>query len=727
MSRRGRGRAATLAVLSLLVLATGGRLTEQSAVAQDVPLARVTLAAIDPVVASGTAAGWSLVVEHDGSGPWTRVEVVAELHGPLSSRSALRAALAGGAVPAVVQRSVVLTPLAGPLPPGGVVRITGAVPLVGAALSGPSNAVHPLRLRVLADGAEVGRVDTAVVRIGVTPTTRLTTTLVWSLASPPARDPAGDVSAVLDPVTVAGGRLDTLVAALEAGPVGPPGTVPTGLAPGVALAVPAHLVEDLLLRAGGVPAGVGDPLDGPPPVAAEQVDEGALRAALLLQRIRRAALALPHGPLTTPYGDADIGRLLASGPGVQSLAARAVLEGGGRLPALVGRDPSPVVLLDAPVAPAALDLVPGRTLLLPHAAIQGPDLALDAPLGEPLRTVRSATGRTLVALVGDPYLTSALGSSTRSEPGDPVRAAHEVLVRTAMVHLEAPGRPGRTLVLLPPPGFDPDRRFATELLARLAEAPWLEPAAPGVLAASLPDDTAPEPARLVDAPVDPLPGRLVGALGTTLRDLELLAGAVDAEAAPGDTIPVGGRTLSDASDELLRATSRAFAGDVERAVALLAGVRAGVDEAFGAFRLAVNDVTLTARDGTVPIGVAHDGGVPIRVRIEVSGPAALSWPDGRVRELTLGSGEARAIEVPVRSVGTGRFPVTVLVTDPSGERELASDVIGVRATALARPALALIGATVLLLTVVGTLRQRRRGLAWRRVGVDERTGEGVTR
>jgi hypothetical protein len=113
--------------------------------------------------------------------------------------------------------------------------------------------------------------------------------------------------------------------------------------------------------------------------------------------------------------------------------------------------------------------------------------------------------------------------------------------------------------------------------------------------------------------------------------------------------------------------------------------------------------------------------VPLRVRVEVIGPAALTWTDGRIRELTIGVDVERSLEVPVRSGATGRFPVTIRVTDPSGERVLAEEVIGVRATAFAGPALALIAATVVVLTVIGTVRQRRRGLALRTSPSDRTT------
>jgi len=713
--------------------------------------ARTTLIAIDTAVGPGAArAGavgpsdgirWALLVENADGSVWERLEVVVELHGPLGSRSALRAALGGGVVPAVIQRQSVAA-AAGMLLPGGVALIDGVLPLAGAASTGADSAVHPFRLSVVADGAVVGRVDTAVVRLGARPVEPLATTLVWPLTAPPLRDPSGGTATALDPLTEDGGRLDTLVSAImtllrNAGapsgavdgngsddvPADPATTArdeARALLQGLSLVAPAHLIEDLVLRTLALPA-PADESTGPPAGITVEAEDEAVRAALLLQRIRATVLALPAGPVVTPYADADVGRLLASGPALQTLAARAVLEGGRRLDPLLGRQPMPAVLLAAPVTPAALDLLPSSVVLLPHVALDEPDLALDVPLGEPVRTLRSPTGRLFTALVGDPYLSIALGASTRSAPGDPVLAAHEVLVRTAMVHLEAPGRPGRGLLLLPPPDFDPDPRFAAELLARLAGAPWLDPRPPMQVIGV---QEAPEAGRLLAGPGEPLPPRLVTALAVTRRDLELLVGSVEAaepQVPPGPDgtgvvtvpIPVGGRDLRTASDELMRATSIAYAGDVDRAVALLDGVRAGVDAAFGLVTVVASDVTLTDREGTVPITLVHAGGVPLRVRVEVTGPAALTWTDGRVREVTLGVDAERSLEVPVRSGATGRFPVTVRVTDPSGERILSEEVLGVRATAVAGPALVIIAATVLALTVIGTIRQRRRGIAWR--------------
>ncbi len=761
MNRRARCVTASV-VLALLAVVpvTVPQGAPPAAAQQSLPgltgASRTTLVAIDTAVGPGAAGrsdgrsdgvGWTLLVENAGTTTWERVEVVAELHGPLGSRSALRAALSGGVVPGVLQRITVPAPT-GMLGPGGAALVGGVVPLTAAPLAGPDAAVHPLRLQVLADGELVGRIDTAVVRLGARPTAPLATSLVWPLTAPPLRDPAGRTAAALDPLTVDGGRLDTLLSAIapilakassvpdegrggaqEGSDGGDPAAAARAdaqaLLRGLSLVAPAHLIEDLLART----AGPGEDLPDPSTEPTGAVDEDLLRAALLLERIRTTVAALPVGPVVTAYADADLSRLIGSGPELQTLAARATLEGGRRLAPLLGRQPTSVFLLGTPVVRGTLDLLPVSTVLLPYEAIDAPDLALDVPLGEPVRVVRSATGRLFRALVGDPYLSVALGGSTRATPGDPILIAHEVLVRTAMVHLEAPGQRGRGLLLLPPADFDPDPRFAAELLARLSSAPWLELQPPLEVVAA---QEAPEAVLLAGNTVERLPPRLVAALTSTARDLELLVGSVelaDRQLPPDPEndrdlsapIQVGARDLRSASDELMRATSTAFSGDVDRAIALLDGVRADVDAAFGVITVLASDVTLTDREGTVPITLAHAGGVPLRVRVEVIGPAALTWTDGRIRELTIGVDVERSLEVPVRSGATGRFPVTIRVTDPSGERVLSEEVIGVRATAFAGPALALIAATVVVLTVIGTVRQRRRGLALRTSPSDRTT------
>ncbi len=763
MTARTRVLVLALLLLPLVLPAAlpGGPAGRAPAGAQTGPLepapadegpARVSVAALDLVVGPGLRSaadldgpdgaarstdrtngplegvGWALLVENVSDGAWSRIEVLAEVHGPLGSRSALRAALSGSAVPPVARRLVVPAAI-DTLEPGGIVRVDGRVPLTGPVLSGPSSAVHPLRLQVLADGVLVGRIDTAVVRLGTPPIAPLSASLVWPIGAPPLRDAAGDVRAALDPLTSPGGRIDTVLTALEGGgravgQVGD-GSAEQSRRPGLAFAPSVHLIEDLALRAADVPAALVEDVSGTTATSGLDdaaleagLDPGALRAAVLLRRIRDITLALRDGPVVTPYGDADLTRLLASDPMLQPLAARAVLEGSRRIDALLRRPQAPVVLLPAPVAPDALDLLISETVLLPYTAIDAPDLALDVVLDEPVGTLRSPTGRQLDVVVGDPHLTAALGTSTRAAPGDPILAAHEVLVRTAMVHLEAPGRAGRSLLLLPPEGFDPDPRFAAALLAGFDAAPWLVPRSPAALVAA--SEGGRGPVRLASDRPGALPARLIDSLLRTERGLELLISATDG--VPSDVaVRVGARELRAANDELMRAVSRSYDGDTEGALALLGGVQADVNTAFGTFEIAATDVTLTDRDGIVPVTVTRTGGVAMRVRVEVTGPAALSWTAGRVRELVLAPDGTGSLEVPVRSGPSGRFPVTVRVTDPTGERVLASETLSVRATAVAGPALGLLSVLILSLLVLGIVRQRRRGP----IVVVDRTGSAV--
>jgi len=753
--------------------------------------ARVTVTAIDTAVGAGVGdleLDWSLLVEHVGTEAWPDLEVTAQLHAPVGSRSALRAALAGGGVPPLL-RTVTVSGTDGPLTPGSAVVVAGTVDLTGIG-PGDLGGVHPLRLQVRVGGVEVARVDTAVVRLQVPPPFPLATTLLWPVSDAPARGPDGSLSATFDVATTPGGRLATLITALGR----------DAARQVVTIAPAAHLLEDLARRAAaddGEPAGggflpeapedvdattaepststngsdgsdggeggdaprqapaqdgpsaprpgatpgttpgttPGAPLDGSPdspdgaqpptpapgpapgPEVAPTGDPGAQQAEGLLASLRSTIAATLGGPVASVYAEADVSRLLVGDASQRELAARALLEGVRRLEPLLGRSVHPATLIDGPVDPRVLDLLPDGVVLLAHGAVVGPDLALEEQLGEPVRVLVSPAGRRLTGVVADPFLSSALGASTRAAPGDPVLAAHDLLVDTAMVLFEAPGRSGRSLLLMAPTGFDPDPRFAAAVLDGVARATWLRPSTPtGLVAEALGDRP---PARLAPTDASALSPRLGAALTATELDLRVLAGAVDVEmlastdpavAAGGvQEVPVGGRTLSEAEDELLRATSRRLEGGTDVAVALLDGVRAGVDTAFGIVRIGASDVTLTAREGTLPMTITHVGGVPIMVRLEVEGPAAIAWTAGTTRDLALAVDAGRTVELPLRTGSTGQFPVAITVTDPTGQRTLASATMSVRGTAVSGPALSLIGLTIAALTIVGTIRQRRRG------------------
>ena len=683
----------------------------------EVAPARLVLTRLAPTV--GTAVdvdevAWRAVVEHIGTEPWERVDVTAELRAAVTTRGGLRAALAGVDVtPLLRRRSVALEPRT--LAPGELGVATGAIPLRGLAPAGDPGGVHPLRIRVIADGIEVARLDTAVIRLETAPPTTLATALVWPLTAP-AVLPGAEGSTAADAGTLAdliapGGRLRTAVTAL--------GAADPTVAAGVALAPAAHLLEDLAALAA----------DGPDGDAAD------VRAA-----IRTLSASARSGPVITAYGGVDPARLLAATaasdpPGaadvIAATAAAATFEGGRRLLPLTGRAPAPVTLLSGPTTRRALDLVAG-TVLVPHAALDLPDPELDATLGEPVRRVTAASGRIVTAVVADPFLADAVAGTARDavvdRPGGAVAAAQEVLARAALLYLEAPGRTDRGLLLLVPPDLDVDPAAAAELLERLGAAPWLRLVAPATLVSVAggagtdaagadgagADGAGPVAATsrravLLPADIGPAP-RLVTALTAATAALDRTvatvapAAGLDPGAAEGRLV-LGDRTAAELRDAILRAAGHP---DPDRGLAALAAVRDTADAALGPVAVAAGDLTLTDRAGPLPLAIANAGPLPLAVDVEAVGPAGLAWPEGTRRTVVLPEGGDVALELPVAARATGLFPVRIRVLDAAGG-ELAVAAVTVRATAVAGPALAGIAVAIAVMTAIGVVRQRRRG------------------
>jgi hypothetical protein len=682
--------------------------------------ARLDLVDLAPVVGALPgidAVAWRATITHLG-GPtdatWDRVDVAAELRAPVTTRSALRAALAGADVtPLLRRRSVALDPRT--LAPGEQGVAEGAVPLQGLAPAGEPGDVHPLRLRVIADGVEVARLDTAVVRMTTAPAETLATALVQPLSHPPllaTGDTESDAAALtaLAAAIAPGGPLGAAVATLASAD-------PT-VAAAVTLAPAAHLLEDLAALAAA----------DPDAVAAAAPDAPA-DAAAMLATLRTLAATGRSGPVVTAYAGADLARLTAAagpvpadadddaraaaeaaGAAVARIAAASAFEGGRRLLPLLGRAPVPVTLVDGTTTRRALDLVDG-TVLLPHAALDLPDPDLDPTLGEPVRRVSAASGRIVTAVVADPFLAEALAGTDRAalaaRQGGPVAAAQEVLVRSALVFLQAPGRGDRGLLLVLPSTSEPDPVALGEVLSRVGGASWLALVGPATLAARAGATAAPR-ASLRQAEVAPAP-RLAAALTGADAALRRALATIDAPDGPPE---LGGSSPAALDGVLLRAAGLASAAATpdaaDRALTAIAAVRAAADGALGPVAVAAADLTLTDRTGPLPLSVANGGALPLRVAVEVVGPAGLGWPEGTRRELLLPAGGEVALELPVAARGTGTFPVVVRVLDAT-DGELAAVSIAVRSTAVAGPALVGIAAAVVVMTAVGLVRQRRRG------------------
>ncbi len=107
-------------------------------------------------------------------------------------------------------------------------------------------------------------------------------------------------------------------------------------------------------------------------------------------------------------------------------------------------------------------------------------------------------------------------------------------------------------------------------------------------------------------------------------------------------------------------------------------------------------LTLTAREGTIPLTIRNDSGVPLRVSVRLRSQK-LEFPEGDTIERLL-TEETTRIDIAVRSRASGAFPLEIDVMSPDGERSLAHARYTVRSTAVSGAGLVLsIGAGVFLI------------------------------
>jgi hypothetical protein len=626
------------------------------------------------------------LVEHTGGAPLDQLRLVVEVQPAASTRGGLRAALDGD----------------GDGPPGSV-HETAVRPdedlrageVTGIELRIPDDevdwadggGVHPVRISVLRGTEVLAEVRSAVVWLSAEPEEPLLTTALWPLDTPVWRGPGPAYPVDVDTSLRAGGRLDAVLRSLERFPDA-----------GVVLAPPAHLLEDLRDRADGfvrtrrTDSGVLESLAVAPESSASR------RANDVLQRVRAVVDDLPHPPVPRPYADADLAAL-TEGETVRDVAGELATTGRRRLQQLVERVPDQTsFVLPAHTSPEVLDLVPAETVLVPYEAVAGPDPAADPTLPSPVREVRSASGRPVRLIVGDPYVSDLLATP---RPGGSVIESQRVLAESAMAYFEAPNSAGRAFAIHPPETWAPSAELAGQLLEGLSEATWLDLRDPASVADGVSDVGR---ASLAEDTPTTLSAGQIERLATTADDLAA------ASSARGGDPQLDGRDPGELRDQLLRSTSRWFPAGSGEADALVDDVRSAIDATLADVRIASGSrVTLTSDTGTIPVTLQRGTGGPIAVRVEVASQGRLAWPEGRQSDqLLLEEGATQTVSFPTRALSTGTFSVTVRVTDPSGRLELDRTTLSVRSTAISGVALVSIGLLVVVLLAAGLVRRRPR-------------------
>jgi hypothetical protein len=299
--------------------------------------------------------------------------------------------------------------------------------------------------------------------------------------------------------------------------------------------------------------------------------------------------------------------------------------------------------------------------------------------------------------------------SAHIDEDDPVLGAQHLLADLAQLYNDDPGGVRRGVVAVPARAWEPSARFVDTFLRELATSPILQGTGidalfDGVDAAVTGSGAKATPlvrrigAPPGDAPLAPsLPG---AAIREARRRIDAFASAIDPASVPG-------QALTDRLDRTLLAVPSLDLRVRDR-TRYLTGVQDQIDEQIAKIAMPQDrSITLTAREGDIPVTITSRLGYPIRAVLRVSGPP-LQFPDGERHDLQLVRQNTTS-QFTVRAPSSGSFRVLVQLLTPEGELPLAQSRFTVRSTAISGVGTALsIGAALFLVIWWGNhLRGRR--------------------
>lgn len=594
---------------------------------------------------------FELVVRTDGLPADGFLELV--LHGRVRSRSELAASMEGNGLRTQVYRATTAIS-ALPAAADGSRRLTLSLnPAVAGGIDVSAPGAYPVEVRALDVGR--GEITTLITHLLVEPDARdesppLAVAVVAAVDAPPAVQPDGATTRL----DLAAGDAAELLAVLAEHEDVP-----------VTLAIRPETVDEL--------AAASDPehtavLDALPGVAAG-----------------RSVLALP-------YVDVSPDALVRAGIGTQ---LEEQLEHGRQLLADVLRvEPSGTTWL------AGDDL--GHEGLVALADVGVRHVVVDPEQVEPLRSgvlslslaqsflIEEDLDPPIDAISLDPEIIDRIGTS--ASPG---LETSRLLAELAVLWFEQPGIDRG--VVLP---IDPSVRaevvdaVLTALDGReIFDAVTLDDLFAAVSPLRQPGgglvDRALRPVR--PTPIDRRVARDLREARARLASFESLLGPDSPRAEP-------------VAAQLLLSTAAELSHDEQRAH--LQAARAAIDEVVGAISAPNREtITLTAREGTIPLTVRNDAGVPVDVVVRMRS-AKLEFPSGDNIPVTL-TGETTRLDIDVLARASGSFPLEVEVTSPDGAITLATVSFSVQSTAVSGVGVVLSAGAALFLMVWWARHWRR--------------------
>lgn len=402
----------------------------------------------------------------------------------------------------------------------------------------------------------------------------------------------------------------------------------------------------------------------------------SLRDALRQAAADRAVLPMPY---TDVSPDALVAAELQAELTLQLDRGRAVLA------AALGVDPSSDSWLAGP------DLGLAGTRALERGGVRHLVLSRDqvAPLRSGVVSLSLAQPFLITAdrepivdaLTIDQGVAERLG--TQVAPGLEVS---RVLAELAVLWFEQPGI-ARAVVVPVDPGVRP--AVVEGLLAGLDSGGLFEPTALDDVFASASPLRQPGGGR-VDRPLAPDDSRSISA-----SVARALTAARPLVASLGTMLGAEHPAVVAAESHLLVATS-AHLGTTGRR-AHIGTARAAVDAVVAAVSAPAREsITLTAREGSVPLTLENGSGGPVDVVVHLRS-SKVEFPEGNAMPIRLTDPTTR-LNVPIRARASGTFPLEVSVTSPDGVLTLARIDYSVQSTAVSGVGLVLsIGAAVFLL------------------------------
>ena len=532
------------------------------------------------------------------------------------------------------------------------------------------NGLLPVKVELLSGGIPLALLRTVVIFIEEEPRVPLNVALTVVLDAPLRMLPDGTfIEGALAPELDEGGRLDTLVSALDRR------SFP------LTLVVSPLLLDQLARMADGYRLHEDDS------VASIAADEASARRA-------RGALDRLRGIASRP--DTELVALPYASPSVPSLAIpqlgedlQAQISRGRRIVTeVLGVATSETMFrppggaLSVPALSALAD-VGVQTLILDAESLESPvGLNLSPP---PIAEVAAGASRSLEAILPDPGVEDRLDD----DRDDPRLAAQHLIGELSALYFELPSDDRGVSILMD--GQTPAPRFLASLIDVLTKVPdevgWLRPAkASRLLTTITPEEPQPQRREL-----DPSPGpRFSEAF---LTEMALTQAALHEYAAVAGE---DGALVDRLRGLRFTAESRWLLHRQDTALAYLQSARRSVDREFAKIAAPPpTPVTLTSRGGPLPVTIRSQAQYAMRVRI-VLRSTRLEFIGGSSREVTLNRPLQR-FTFPVRAQTTGQFPVQILVQTPTGSLTITQSQIVVRSTAYNRVALVVtIGAALFL-------------------------------